>query len=67
MPRTAGTTTKAVEKKEGKSKNFLIRQREGTTLFNISYEGGGEVPAELAGLYTTEQLAEAAVARYKNK
>ena len=48
-------------------KAFVIDTIPQTTLVCIRYEGGGEVPAELQGTFTTRQLAKDAITFYAYK
>jgi len=45
-------------------KNLIVMRKEGTTLWRIGFEGGGEVPQKLAGLYTSTKVAEQAIKDY---
>ena len=46
-------------------KELKIRIRNGTNHFEVYFEGGGEVPQILTGLYTTENFAQRAIETYK--
>lgn len=64
----AATKSKAVSKVETvkeKGKNFIVMKAENTVLYRIGYEGGGEVPAILSGLYTKPEIAERAIQAYQ--
>lgn len=61
-------TAQKVETDKENGKNFLIMHADGCSLYKIGYEGGGEVPAELANtLYTSILVAEKAIEAYKAK
>ncbi len=47
-------------------KAFLTRARSNTSLYEIYFEGGGEVPQALKGLYTSHTEAQRAAASYAN-
>jgi hypothetical protein len=45
-------------------KNLKICRVKNSGLFAIKFVGGGELPAELKAMWTTPQLAEAAIEKY---
>lgn len=47
------------------SKAFIV-YHDGARLTRIKYEGGGEVPKELSGSYTSAKAAKAAIERYEH-
>lgn len=65
--RNKGTTVSKVEseKKSDKKKDFIIRQLDGTSLYSIAFEDGGQVPQMLSGLYTSETAAGYAIKQYE--
>lgn len=65
--RNKGTTTSKVEseKKSDKKKDFIIRQLDGTSLYSIGFEDGGQVPKMLEGFYTSETAAGYAIKQYE--
>ena len=56
--------TKERPKKEKKSKQLLIRQAPPMAMYEIYYEGGGEVPTTLTGLYTSQLMAQKDIDMY---
>ena len=45
-------------------KELKTRMRPSSMLYEIYYEGGGEVPAELKGEYTSYRFTESAIKTY---
>lgn len=61
-------TAQKVETNKENGKDFVIMHAEGSSLYKVGYEGGGEVPKELAEtLYTSITVAEKAIEAYKAK
>lgn len=61
-------TAQKVESGKENGKDFVIMHADGSSLYKVGYEGGGEVPAELAStLYTSITVAEKAIEAYKSK
>lgn len=60
---TTPRTVAKVEAGENKKKMVVMR-KEGTTLWCIGFENGGEVPQKLSGLYTSIPVAEIAIENY---
>lgn len=49
-------------------KDFVVMPADGSCLYKVGYEGGGEVPKELSRtLYTSIIVAEKAIEGYKAK
>jgi hypothetical protein len=48
-------------------KKLLIEKEPGSTLFRIRWEGGGQVPALLAGGFTSVKFAEEQIALWKEQ
>lgn len=46
------------------NKKLLVRNKVGTPHFKVIYEGGGELPKDLSGLYTSKNQAEKAIQLY---
>lgn len=47
-----------------KTKELKIRRKQPYVLYEIYYEGGGEVPQELQGSYTKEYVAQQRIDAY---
>jgi hypothetical protein len=57
--------SKVVRSYKGKgSKELQAFVQPGTAHYILKYEGGGELPAELSGIYTNISLVDEAVLRY---
>lgn len=56
-------------KKKEKEENYVPKEikfrRLGIGLYQLYFEGGGEIPASLSGLYTSIFAAEQAIEKYK--
>lgn len=52
------------EKQEVKRKPLKVGRKHGTSLFEVYFEGGGELPKELKGMYTSPTVAQAAIDGY---
>lgn len=52
------------EYKSKTDKNLKICRVKNSGLFAIKFTGGGEVPDDLKGMWTTPSLAEAAIEKY---
>lgn len=48
-------------------KSFIVMRSDTSTLFKVGLEGGGVVPQDLAGLYTTPKVAEQDIQKYLAK
>lgn len=48
-------------------KNLLVRNNVGSPHYKVIYEGGGELPKELTGLFTSEKEANKAISAYLQK
>lgn len=46
------------------NKQLLTRNRKGTAHLEVYFEGGGEVPQELSGLFTSKGSASKAIEHY---
>jgi hypothetical protein len=49
------------------SKQLKYRVVEGEPLYSVYYEGGGQVPDSLTGMWTDERTLQNAIATYENK
>lgn len=56
--------SKTVHSVETDGKAFLVMRAEGSVLFRIGLEGGGVVPEQLKGLYTSQAVAENDINKY---
>lgn len=57
--------SKVIRSYKGKgSKELQAFVQPGTAHYILKYEGGGELPAELSGVYTNISLVDEAVLRY---
>ncbi|AGK87059.1 hypothetical protein RIO-1_45 [Pseudoalteromonas phage RIO-1] len=66
MPAPKKTTeTKTEDKPAPVKKELKSRLAKNTCLFEVYYEGGGELPKVLNSLYTTEAVAQRAIDAYK--
>lgn len=66
MPAPKKTTeTKTEDKPTPVKKELKSRLAKNTCLFEVYYEGGGELPKVLNSLYTTEAVAQRAIDAYK--
>ena len=52
---------------KGETKELKVRLAKNTCLYELYYDNGGEVPAILKGLYTSEHVAKLAAGSYKAK
>lgn len=52
---------------KGEPKELKARIAKNTCLFELYYDNGGELPAELKGYYTSEAVALQAAKNYKTK
>lgn len=59
-------TVSKVETGENK-KDMVVMRKDGTSLWVIGFENGGEVPKELSGMYTSIPVAEQAIKHYLSK
>lgn len=48
-------------------KDILMRNRPGTAMIELYFDGGGEVPQCLSGAYTSEIAAKKAIEAYLTK
>jgi hypothetical protein len=46
------------------TKELLIRNSKGRSIYEVYYENGGELPRDLAGLYTSHKSAQASIDNY---
>jgi hypothetical protein len=58
----ASAAASKVEVQNGK--DLKVLSSEGSSLFRIGFDGGGVVPKELDGLYTSTDVAEKAIRAY---
>ena len=47
-------------------KGFKIERANNSMLWEIKFEGGGQIPNALTGLYTSKRDAEQAIARFQS-
>lgn len=49
------------------SKELKVFKKTNTSLYFVQFEGGGNTPTELSGMWTTPQLAQTAIDKYLAK
>lgn len=52
---------------QSKKKELEIRMQPNGHLYSIAYKGGGEIPKELSGGYTSRRVARIRIDHYLNK
>ncbi len=57
--------SKATDTYKEKEKEFLVRNKSGTSLYEVYFEKGGEIPKTLNGLYTSQASAKKAIKLYE--
>lgn len=58
----ASAQASKVEVQNGK--DLKVLRTDGSSLFRVGFDGGGKLPDELTGLYTSEDVAEKAIRAY---
>lgn len=58
--------TQKTDEYQEKSKEFKVRPRQGTALYEVYFEEGGQIPKILTGAYTSQMEAKRQVKLYES-
>lgn len=58
------TKSKQVSEVQTDGKSFIVMRADGSSLFRVGLQGGGVVPEDLKGFFTTTKVAEQAIHKY---